>query len=269
MELSHFRTTLPCHRLVVTTNGYPFQLRRLKDDPDGIRRVEINGPRTMRPGAWHMRLIEALRENQRFQIQPGMYLTIRNAEKQSRIQVIFEAQPGVRLLQAPAHSLKEHMKPLRRVNLPVKGSLLLHSMPARKEEIVDFLVAMGRNAVSRVVCLTANEETAKKSPDYAELLAHGVPWKHHKFPVPDYGVPADTNAFWILAAEIADALWQGEHVLVHCGAGIGRTGTFATAVACQLGLSLSESLAVVAAAGSRPETDSQSKLLAQKQEPSQ
>ncbi|MDR5710413.1 MAG: tyrosine-protein phosphatase [Armatimonadota bacterium] len=63
------------------------------------------------------------------------------------------------------------------------------------------------------------------------------------------------------AKDVAALLREGERVVVHCGAGIGRTGMVATAVLMALGLSLDDAEARIKEAGSEAETDEQKKLL--------
>ena len=52
-------------------------------------------------------------------------------------------------------------------------------------------------------------------------------------------------------------LGEGKNVLVHCAAGIGRTGTFAAALLVRLGCGLEEALRRVEVAGSHAEDDCQ------------
>lgn len=47
-------------------------------------------------------------------------------------------------------------------------------------------------------------------------------------PIPDLGVPADTAAFLTALDPLAKHVDAGEHVAVHCRAGIGRSGIIAT-----------------------------------------
>lgn len=151
----------------------------------------------------------------------------------------------------------------RSVQLPdgVDGVLFVHSMPGRFEEMDAAAAEIRRNEVTRVICLTQMDEVRERSPDYAAAIEAGVSWTHVSHPVPDFGVPEDGEAFMALARSVAEGLHAGERVLVHCAAGIGRTGTFAAAVLCELGVPLREARKIVRLAGSTAETDAQQKFL--------
>lgn len=152
----------------------------------------------------------------------------------------------------------------REVALPpgVSGRLHLHAMPGRHEPFDDVLVHARALAIRRVVRLTPLEEVEAKSPDYARALRAGaLPWRDDPLEVPDYGVPEDGEAWMAKAVDIAGALRAGERVLVHCGAGIGRTGTFAICVLMALGLDRESARKAVRAADSWPETAAQEELV--------
>ena len=74
-------------------------------------------------------------------------------------------------------------------------------------------------------------------------------------------MPADVPAFKEFISELAAALVQGNGVVLHCNAGIGRTGTAAVAILRSLGVELQEATSWVADAGSGPETPAQRAFL--------
>lgn len=138
----------------------------------------------------------------------------------------------------------------------------LHSMPGRDEPIEEVWQQIRAERVELVVCLAGPEEIRSKSPAYAAALAaKTVPCSVQSFAVADFDVPHDREAIWSLASGIADRLKAGAHVLIHCGAGIGRTGTLATCVLLALGDAHARAAQVVAEAGSHPETPAQRELV--------
>ena len=153
---------------------------------------------------------------------------------------------------------------LRKVLLPtaVPGNLFLHSMPGRREPLAAVWRATKAVAIDTIVCLAPPSEMRAKSPEYADALNGGsVPGRVRTFEIPDFGVPVDRNAFVSFAAEIAGQLQSGDSVLVHCGAGIGRTGTFAACVLMALGMNPEAARDAVETAGSAPETSEQQELV--------
>jgi protein-tyrosine phosphatase len=153
----------------------------------------------------------------------------------------------------------------RNVELPrsIAGKLLLHSMPGRREPLESVWQQVREEAVGRIVCLTGTDEIKSKSPAYAQSLEGGTtPCPVVMYAMSDYGVPTDVDSFWALACDIARDLRTGARVLIHCAAGIGRTGTLATSVLIALGMDEDSACAMVMCAGSCPETESQCGVVA-------
>jgi hypothetical protein len=149
----------------------------------------------------------------------------------------------------------------RRVVLPagVPGTLWLASMPGRFEAWNAFESAARDHELALVVCLTPRSEIAELSPDYHRAVGAGaLPFRWMNVPMPNYGVPGDVPLFRREVQAIADALRQGETVMMHCAAGIGRTGSTAACVLKALGLPAGEALERVRDAGSNPENARQS-----------
>jgi protein-tyrosine phosphatase len=153
---------------------------------------------------------------------------------------------------------------LRRVALPSTpaGSLWLSAMPGRFGPWPNFEAEARRAGLRLVVCLTPRQELAELSPAYHAAISQGsVPFRWLNLPLPNFGVPLDPVAFRREIARIADDVRGGDAVLLHCAAGLGRTGTAAACVLKALGVESEEALERVRAAGSNPQNASQSGLV--------
>ena len=154
--------------------------------------------------------------------------------------------------------------PMRPVQLPadVSGSLWLSGMPGRSQPWSEFEADAGKVALALVVCLTPRAEVADLSPAYDAALARGrLPFRWLHLPIPNFGLPADPAAFRRDIQQITAALHAGQAVMLHCAAGIGRTGTTAASVLKALGLGTAAALQAVRDAGSNPENARQSGLV--------
>ena len=154
--------------------------------------------------------------------------------------------------------------PLRRVQLPpeVPGQLWLGPMPGRFEPWNSFQAEAERSRLGWVVCLTPRAELQELSPDYHAAIARGrLPWRWMHLPMRNFGVPEDPAGFRRDIGTIAERLRTGDAVLLHCAAGLGRTGTAAACVLKSLGLEAEAALQHVRDAGSNPQNAQQSGLV--------
>jgi predicted protein tyrosine phosphatase len=153
---------------------------------------------------------------------------------------------------------------LRPVALPpqVPGSLWLASMPGRFEAWSAFEAQARQAGLALVVCLTPRSELAELSPVYHQAVAGGrLPFRWMEVSMRNFGVPDDAAQFRRDVEQIAQALRQGDAVMLHCAAGIGRTGSTAACVLKALGLDTEEALQRVRDAGSNPQNAQQSGLV--------
>lgn len=152
----------------------------------------------------------------------------------------------------------------RQVLVPpkVKGKLYLHSMLGRYETLRTSLEEIERLAINGILSLASLEEIENKSPQYVEAIKSNLlSCEYLPFPITDYDVPTDRQEFGVFVENAARRLHKGERLLLHCGAGIGRTGTVACCILIELGLSQDNAERSVDAAGSHPETTDQKALV--------
>lgn len=128
----------------------------------------------------------------------------------------------------------------------------------------DHLAVMAEVDADLIVCLCEPAELAERYPAYVDwLAAEGRPggcaiW----FPIPDlHAPPADRVRPFL--GELRGRVRLGHRLLMHCGAGWGRTGTMAAALLMHMGMSRDESVAAVARArpAAGPEVGAQADLL--------
>ncbi len=96
-----------------------------------------------------------------------------------------------------------------------------------------------------VVCLNERHELDDRYVDYVNWLDANLGGAAIWHPIADLHVPT-LDAATGLVASIVDRLDSGSNVLMHCAAGIGRTGTTAAMVVIARGYSVDDALAIVA-----------------------
>jgi len=152
----------------------------------------------------------------------------------------------------------------RSIELPssIRGKIYLHSMPGNYEEYELALSELSEKDIQTVISLTSLDEIKMNAPDYTKAIEAGsLPFNRISFPIRDFSVPEDRDAYLRLVKETARNIKGGESVLIHCGAGIGRTGMFAACVLLALGLKKPDTLSRVRSAGSEPEITYQAALV--------
>ena len=144
----------------------------------------------------------------------------------------------------------------------VAGRVSLHSMPGANGSFDDFLAWAAAGNLDAVICLNPGHELRRLSPIYAEgVEKQSLPWRVLHFPIDDFGVPDDPSEYVDFVLALARQVRDGDHVLIHCMMGIGRTGTTAAALLMALGVGRQEACRRVSEAGSQAESALQRELL--------
>ncbi|MPZ22758.1 MAG: hypothetical protein GEU28_04290 [Dehalococcoidia bacterium] len=153
---------------------------------------------------------------------------------------------------------------MNEVALPghVAGRLFKMGMPGRFTKLNDDLDEMRTRDVELIVCLTPQDEIQAKSERYFEAVVErtlGIDIA--EIPIEDQGIPLDSGAYDVEVERVQKMLEDGRSVLVHCAAGIGRTGLFIISVLQNLGHDTAEATAIARKAGSWPENNEQREFL--------
>lgn len=142
------------------------------------------------------------------------------------------------------------------------GRMLLSAMPGYGEDWDVFVGRAQTAGITLAVCLNPLEEVAAASPAYyAAIASNALPFRWLHMPMRNFGLSDQAQAFRAGVEQIAAALERGDVVLLHCAAGMGRTGSTAACVLKRLGLNRDDALARVREAGSNPQSAAQTGLV--------
>ena len=122
--------------------------------------------------------------------------------------------------------------PLPPPGLP--GRLFLCGKHAIAPDPATTLASVDANVV---VCLTHEHELADRYPAYVEWLRTNMPARAMWHPIADLHAPSEAVMVALVAA-LRARLSDGDRLVVHCAAGIGRSGTVAVALLLSMGVPL-------------------------------
>lgn len=124
------------------------------------------------------------------------------------------------------------------------GKLSVMAKPVAGEWIEDEFIGLKKLGVDTVVSLLEREEEYEVGLTSEKSLCQQHGLQFVSFPIPDRGLP-NTSSALKLANELHSKIINGNHVVIHCRAGIGRTGIIAGAVLVKVGLSATDALSII------------------------
>jgi protein-tyrosine phosphatase len=127
-----------------------------------------------------------------------------------------------------------------RVSVPDRPGLLWASrLPGTHVPLTEMdVLALVEAGITRLFCLvpTFAVNGLHGAYRYLEAAARHFGDRFHQIEILDHEVPSDDVAFEAQVAVADEALARGEHILVHCVGGCGRTGIFAACAMVRGGL---------------------------------
>ena len=151
------------------------------------------------------------------------------------------------------------MSRLHWIDLPTPGRLAIAARPRGEDWLDDEIGIWAAEGVAVVVSLLEPAEIHDLGLQHEAALCTARGLTFLSFPIPDRGLPESRGAAVRLAQDLAVRLTDGETVLIHCRAGIGRSALMAACTMIGLGIDGAEAFDRIAAARGVdvPDTDEQ------------
>lgn len=118
-----------------------------------------------------------------------------------------------------------------------QGSLAMMAKPTGGEWIEDTFAAIAQSGITHMVSLLEAAEVYELGLRAAAHLSQQYEIKFTSYPLPDRGLPSSIVSFARFSKGLHSSIVAGDAVVIHCRAGIGRTGLVAAGILLHTGLS--------------------------------
>lgn len=122
-------------------------------------------------------------------------------------------------------------------------AIALTHCPGRDGDLDGDVAVIAAWRATMLLSLVEDSEFADGAGLERRLRGSGIGWL--RYPIPDYGTPRDLMAWRTLAGELRAALDRGGRLVIHCRAGLGRSGMIAARLLVERGLSAEAAIAAV------------------------
>ena len=147
------------------------------------------------------------------------------------------------------------------------GYFAISAHPASNGDPALRIAEIAASGIQQVISLLEPGEAQTLGLQRERELVSAQSMDFVSFPISDMGQPASTEAFTDLSRRLYQQIHAGSHALIHCRAGVGRSGLLAAAVLMHEGRDAQQAFARVARMRGMPvpETTGQGTWLAANQ----
>lgn len=123
----------------------------------------------------------------------------------------------------------------------------------------DELLALSREGINTLVSMLTAGEASELGLDQEEVECGAAGIEFVRVPMPDRAVPPDKETFLRTVEHLAELVRAGQHIAVHCRAGIGRSSLLVASILVRLGWKVDRAFDSIGAARgcSVPDTSEQ------------
>ena len=121
-----------------------------------------------------------------------------------------------------------------------KGFLAIMACPTLDQDAPASIANISRLGIRQVVSLLQPSEARLLGLDNERLEVKAHSMGFVSFPIPDMGVPPSADDYAQIVQMLFNQVCAGINTLVHCRAGIGRSGLLAAGVLLYTGMSVEE-----------------------------
>lgn len=122
-----------------------------------------------------------------------------------------------------------------KVELIGSGSLSVMAKPVSGEWIEDEFSGIASWGIDRIVSLLENHEASEVGLGAEQQLAEKYDMEFISYPIPDRGLPSSVKEYLEFTKRLYHETAGGLNTVIHCRAGIGRTGIIAAGVLLHCG----------------------------------